>query len=83
MKAILVIDVDDKYLGKEISIIKFADNNAIYCSEELKPLPPKITKEYWTCEDGTERYDAKWRKCEARGYNACIDEILGGDDENN
>lgn len=80
-KAILVIDVDDEYLDKEISIIKFTNGNAIYCSEILKPLPSRTTKEYWTCEDGTDRYDAKWRKCEARGYNACIDEILGKDND--
>ena len=64
MKAILVVDVDDKYLGKEISLIKFTDGNAIYCSEELKPMPQR--KEF----DNQIPY-------EKGGWNDCLDEIVG------
>lgn len=65
-KAILVVDVDDKYLDKEVSLIKFTDGNAICCSEKLKPVPkqldPGISDEYVNY---------------CQGFNDCIDEILG------
>lgn len=73
MKAILVIDVDDKYLGKEISLIKFTDDNAIYCSAELKPMPQK---KY--AIQGMKGYLSTVKECEGR--NKCIDEILGGNE---
>lgn len=73
MKAVLVIDVDDKYLGKEISLIKFTDNNGIYCSEELKPIPEKrILPEDQTT--GTAYGVDPWF---SDGWNACLDEITG------
>lgn len=65
MKAILVIDVDDKYLSKEISLIKFTDDNAIYCNAELKPMPRK-RRVLLGDEDKTNV-----------GWNFCINEILG------
>ena len=69
MKAILVIDVDDKYLGKEISLIKFTDGNAIYCSAELKPMPQKK-------EVSDDSYVADYVDFDL-GWNACIDTITG------
>ena len=77
-KAILVIDVDDKYLGKEISLIKFADDNAIYCSAKLKPMPEKLSYSCVnpaTCELELEETIAI--RAYNDGYNNCIDEILG------
>lgn len=74
MKAILVIDVDDKYLGKEISLIKFIDDNAIYCSAELKPMPTRklalFDPNHCDMEEEIKIID------EINGYNRCIDEIL-------
>ena len=84
MKAILVIDVDDKYLGKEISFIKFTDDNVIYLSgEELKPMPQKkdFFEEYMKvdrsmCKQEFDKVQEELRH-QILGYNYCIDEILG------
>lgn len=90
MKAILVIDIDDEYLGKEISLIKFTDDNAIYCNTKLKPMPQrKIVGEIEKVNDFmkpdiqiiNEKVTAKMmldtELLLASGYNKCIDEILG------
>lgn len=73
-KAILVIDVDEKFLGKEISLIKFTDDYAIYCSEELKPLPKKYIK-IAQIENGIVKNNEEIQFM--RGWNDCIDEISG------
>lgn len=67
MKAILVIDVDDKYLGKEISLIKFTDDNAIYCKGELKPLPQEKEEKCYPSNEYIEAFN--------QGYNQCLEEI--------
>lgn len=71
MKAILVIDIDDEYLCKEVSVIKFTNGNTIFCSEILKPLPEKMKVDYDTITSAEVT-----EKVVAMGYNACIDEIL-------
>lgn len=82
MKAILVIDVDDEYLGKEISVIKFTNGSAIFCETLLtpplifKPLPQK--KEIREKHSLIDAIPVAVRQ----GYNACIDEILEGEEEN-
>ena len=68
--------LDDKSCEEKIG----ESSKQVWKDCPLKEMPSRTTKEYWTCDDGTDRYDAKWRKCEARGYNACIDEILGGEE---
>lgn len=70
MKAILVIDVDDSYINKEVSLIKFTDDSAIYCNEKLKRLPkPKDIGEF-------EEMDFLKASFEI-GVNSIIYEILG------
>ena len=61
MKAILVIDIDEKYIGSigtEIQII----NQKYNCKWELKPLP---------------KHKNEYTDIDAIGYNKCLDEILG------
>lgn len=78
-KAILVIDLPDGY--GEITDNKATvnlrnwklDTSLIVCNVPLKPMPKK--REYWSVADDTKRY--------RDGWNACIDEILGEQDENN
>ena len=74
MKAILIIDVDDKFLGKEISLIKFADGNAICCSEKLKPLPQRINS---FNVDANDLFDFGYMY----GRNELINELEGNDNE--
>ena len=81
MKAILVMDIDDKYVGKEKSLIKFTDNNVIYCSEKLKPMPERANEEeyrrdYYEFEERSEAIEMI-KYVRRKGYNQCIDEILG------
>ena len=82
MKAILIIDVDDEYLGKEISVIKFTNGSAIFCETLLtpplilKPLPKKYIKIAQISNGkviNTE--DMQFMA----GYNKCLDEILEGE----
>ncbi len=73
MKAILVIDVDDEYIYKEVSLIKFTDDNAIYCNKKLKPMPQKRILPHHMV-DYTNYGEEPWF---TDGFNACIDEILG------
>jgi hypothetical protein len=87
-KAILVIDVDEKHLGKEVSLIKFTNGNAIFCSETLKPLPQKkdcfekienVINQKINKKETDEKID-KIRSY-SEGYNDCLDDILGGNNE--
>ena len=81
MKVIAVIDVPESYKGKwyidgmiryteSESLIKIFDKEMV----ELKPLPQKkdIDKVL-----GYSGYDNIIQESLARGYNACIDEIIG------
>ena len=78
MKAVLVIDVPDKYKDKDIFVL-----HEIYTKEKgryerieeykerfvkIKPLPNKIERGY-PCEKYDEGY--------SDGWDECIDEILG------
>lgn len=66
-KAILVIDVDEKVLNNDVTIIKFANDTAYYCNERLKPMP-QAKQIFFGSE--SEIY-------KNIGWNACIDELLG------
>ena len=72
MKAILVIDIDEKYIGEIGNKIRFF-NQTYDCKWKLKPIPQKriLPKEM---VDGTNYGEEPWF---SDGYNACIDEILG------
>ena len=66
MKAILVIDIDEKYIGAVGTEIQFF-NRKYSCKWKLKPIPepkePSVdsAKEYWF----------------ACGFNDCLEEIMG------
>ncbi len=70
MKAILVLDVDEKYIGSIGTEIQFI-NQKYNCEWKLKPLP-KMSGLVHQDTDG-------W--CElseyGRGWNDCLDEIFG------
>lgn len=81
MKAILVIDIgnDEYLLNKEIDTICFKDGDKIYDNFNfLKPLPRKLDANDWH-----RMFSGIFSEREAKGYgwNACIDEILGDNDE--
>ena len=85
MKAILIIDLPDgtnlEKLSVDYQINKPLDEHLIYeylrgfdCG--LKPLPEKKEIKKECCFDG---YENGIQMGLARGYNACIDEILKGE----
>ena len=69
MKAILVIDIDEKYIdsfGTEIQLI----NQKYNCKWKLKPMPNKKEEN----DDGTH---FSWHSNDwwSAGWNACLEEI--------
>lgn len=84
MKAILVIDTpkecSDCPCINLLGIYCQADKRNRYClledKEEWCPLKPMPQKEN-TFEKGLDEYGTGWRI----GFNACIDEILGAENE--
>ena len=63
MKAVLIIDIDEKYIGAIGTEIQFA-NRKYNCKWELKPMP-KRKNEYTDID--------------AVGWNKCLEEIERGD----
>lgn len=73
MKAILVIDMPEEYMGSNIDVKLYGKYQTIHerYVNKLRPLPTKKQDEKrWYSED----YSIGW--------NACLDEILGDNDEN-
>lgn len=85
MKAILVIDLPDN-LNKAIDEIRvdikarlYGDEILDWRNQSLKPLPHKKNK-IKELPQYTKEYEA-YCKGEVDGYNQCIDEILGEENE--
>ena len=87
MKAILVIDIDEKYIDSFGAEIQF-NNQKYNCSWELKPMPEKKNeipmKEYcWNYSDRSKKeqtfiaHRLDVENAEIIGWNACLDEITG------
>ena len=74
MKAILVIDVDEKSIGREVNYIRVQGNGYSYIVKavgedvRLRPLPQR--KE----TNGKEPFEIFMHR---EGWNQCLDEILG------
>ncbi len=66
MKAILVMDIDEKYIGSIGTEIQFI-NQKYNCTWKLKPMPK--TKQH------EEEIDYEYGYID--GWNACLDEITG------
>lgn len=64
MKAILIIDVDDKLIG-DVSYAIHASDNIISGKAKLKLLPRKKRP-----------LGSEWENSYVEGYNKCIDDIL-------
>ena len=84
MKAILVIELDyDEQLEElnEAKEIRLYDTNGKYWEWEkfdIKPLPQKLDANDWhRMFDG----EYKIREAKGKGYNACIETILGEGNE--
>ena len=79
MKAVLVIDVDEKSIGREVNYIRVQGNGYSYIVKavgenvRLRPLPEvrDVHCHYddWELE--------RIKNAESRGFNWCIDEIMG------
>ena len=69
MKAILVIDIDEKYIGSIGTEIQFI-NQKYNCKWKLKPIPEK-KEPFGYLDMGNE--DGLYEK----GWNDCIEEIMG------
>ena len=89
-KAILVIDIPDKsiedWVVEELKIIKYdIDGNFIdgndYCHGKVK-LKPMPTKYDWSHIDttGVDPNSNDFDIGSVRGWNECLDEILGGEE---
>lgn len=74
MKAILVIDVDEKSIGREVNYIRVQGNGYSYIVKavgedvRLKPLPQKRTQP---------KYEDSISLGFRNGWNACLQEITG------
>lgn len=68
MKAVLVIDLPEEYMGSVIDVKLFGKDKVVHehYVNKLKPLPQKVEM------DMNEYYEGM-----ADGWNACIEEILG------
>lgn len=67
MKAILVIDVDEKYIGAIGTEIQFI-NQKYNCKWKLKPMPEK--RNY-----SEELADTRGFDMYTEGWNACLEEL--------
>ena len=78
MKAILVIDVDEKTIGREVNYIRVQGNGYSYIVKavgenvRLRPLPHKKMPKQGEAFPQDMRLIDRWR-----GWDACIDEITG------
>lgn len=80
MKIVITLDIDDVYRDEILNDIvglelKCTDNTAFEYEEfTLKPMPQKLDANDWhRMFDG----EYKIREAKGKGYNACIEEILG------
>ena len=73
MKAIILIELDEKHLPKQANDL-YDRLKGYKC--ELTALPPKLDANDWH-----RMFSGEYKVREAKGYgwNACIDEILGGE----
>ena len=72
MKAILVIDLPEEYMGSDIDVKLYCKNQTIHerYVNKLKPMPQFI----WH-EEGKENECEEWYK---NGWNYCLEEIENG-----
>lgn len=90
MKLMLIVDVDDEYLDRInvtpdelIADVTIYKKERIYinkCWYSLKPLPKKKEELKGRGKDHCE-YSLLERLEYRKGFNDCLDEILGGTDE--
>ena len=78
MKAILVVDLPEEYVGSVIDVKLYSKTNVVHEYHEqyvnkLKPMPQKRYSLECGDSDGN-----KWREPSEydMGYNKCIDDIL-------
>ncbi len=74
MKALILIELDDSHLLKQTNDL-YDRLKGYKC--ELKPMP----KEEDIYEVGMDEEDTHAKQQWNKGWNACIDEILGEEDE--
>lgn len=77
MKAVLVIDLPEDYMGDIIEVELYGKTQTIYRTyvNKLRPLPKKMD---------IEQFEFMWGEEQvlfAIGYNRCVDEIEGETDE--
>lgn len=85
MKAVLVIDVDDDFDLSQIHANVELYSNELentfhkgYLLKQVRPLPQKKNEEqYQDFGNGTSMYWTSEVISQNKGYNACLDEILG------
>lgn len=76
MKAILVIDIDEKIHNSNVTSISFENKETIFFMKEVKFKPMPERKYVF---QGMKGYTRMVNEC--KGWNDCIDEILGEEEE--
>lgn len=75
MKAILVIDIPEEYMGSDIDVRLYGKNQTIHerYVNKLRPMPNKLPLESGSIMN-TFKESTKYKHI---GWNDCLDEILG------